>query len=168
MLGAVLEAPAVVACFDDIAMVGEAVEQCSGHLWVAEDTRPFAEGKIGGDDHRGTLVEPADGVEQQLPAGLGERQIAELVEDDEVQAGEIIGKPSLAAGPPLGLEPVDQIDGVEEASARSGADTAPRDGDRQMRLAGAGPADQDEVALLCDEVAAGELNRSGFAGGSPA
>ena len=26
-----------------------------------------------------------------------------------------------------------------------------------MRLAGAGPADQDEVALLCDEVAAGKI-----------
>ena len=96
-------------------------------------------------------------MEQQLSAGLGERQIAELVEDDEVEAGEIIGEPSLAAGPPFGLEPVDQIDGVEEAAARSGADAAARDRDRQMRLAGAGPADQDDVALLSDEVAAGEI-----------
>jgi hypothetical protein len=31
------------------------------------------------------------------------------------------------------------------------------DGDRQMRLAGTGAANQDEVALLRDEVAAGEI-----------
>ena len=136
--GAVLEAPALVARLDDVAVVGETVEQCGGHLWITEDARPFAEGEIGGDDDRGALVEAADGVEQQLPTGLGERQIAELVEDDEVQTGEIIGEPSLAACSPLGLEPVDQIDGVEEASARTGSYTAARDGDRQMRLAGAG------------------------------
>ena len=91
-------------------------------------------------------------MEQKLSASLGERQIAEFIEDDEVEACEIIGEPSLAAGPSFGLEPVDQIDGVEEPAARSGADTAARDRHRQMRLAGAGPADQDDVALLRDEV----------------
>jgi hypothetical protein len=91
-------------------------------------------------------------VEQQLPASLGERQIAKLIEDDEVQTGEIIGNPSLAARPSLGLEPVDQIDGGEESAARPCADTASRDSDRQMRLAGAGAANQDEVALLRDKL----------------
>ena len=31
-------------------------------------------------------IEPAHEVEEQLPAGLGEGQVAELVEDDEVAA----------------------------------------------------------------------------------
>ena len=47
---------------------------------------PFAEGQVGGDDDRGLLVEAADQVEQQLAAGLGEGQIAEFVEHDEVDA----------------------------------------------------------------------------------
>ena len=47
-----------------------------GHLGVAEDGRPFAEGQVGGDDDRGALVEPADEVEQQLASGLGEGQVA--------------------------------------------------------------------------------------------
>ncbi len=34
-------------------------------------------------------------MEQQLPAGLSEGQIAEFVEDDEVEAREVIGEPSL-------------------------------------------------------------------------
>ena len=57
------------------------------HLGVAEDGRPFAEGKVGRDDNRGALVEAADQVEQKLAARLREGQIPEFVEDDEVHAG---------------------------------------------------------------------------------
>ena len=77
-------------------------------------------------------------MEQQLPAGLGERQVAELVEDDEVETCQMIGQASLPASPAFGLEPVDQIDGVEEPAARSTTNAAARDRDRQMRLARAG------------------------------
>ncbi len=77
-------------------------------------------------------------MEQKLSAGLREWEIAEFVEDDEVEAREIIGKPSLSAGSALGFEAIDEIDGVEETTARTGADAASRDRDRQMRLAGAG------------------------------
>jgi len=44
----------------------------------------------------------------------------------------------------------DRIDGVSESAVRSGAYAAARDCHRQMRLAGvgAGPANQDDVALL--------------------
>ena len=81
---------------------------------ITEHARPFAEGKVGGDDDRGALIEPADQMEQQLPAGLSERQIAQFVENDEVEAGEIVGQASLTAGASLIFETVDQIDnGVE-------------------------------------------------------
>lgn len=66
--------------------MGEPVEQRRGHLGVAEDGRPFAKGEIGGDDHRCLLIEPTDKVEQELPASLRKGQIAEFIEDDEVQA----------------------------------------------------------------------------------
>ena len=59
---AALETPAVIASFDDIAVVGQAIEQRSGHLGVAEHAGPFAEGEVRGDDDRGSLVEPADTV----------------------------------------------------------------------------------------------------------
>ena len=76
-----------------------------------------------------------------MAAGLGEGQIAELVEDDEVEPGEIIGHPALATGARLGLELVDQIDDVEEPAAGAVADASPGDGNGEMGLAGAGPAD---------------------------
>ena len=157
IVGSALEAPTVVAGFDDIAVVGQAIEQRGGHLGVAEHARPFAEGQVGGDDDRGALVEPADEVEEELAAGLSEGQIAEFIENDEVHAGQMIGEPALPTVAALGLEPIDEIDDVVEPAAGAGADAASGDGDGQMGLAGAGPADQHDVALLGDEAAAGEV-----------
>ena len=105
--GAVLEAPAFVAGLDDLAMMGEAIEQRRGHLGIAEDGGPFAEGEVGGDDNRGALVEPAHEVEQELPAGLGEGQIAKFVGDDEVASDELVCGAALASGTEFGLEMVD-------------------------------------------------------------
>lgn len=53
--------------------------------------------EIGGGDDRGAFVEPADEMKQELAAGLGEGQIAEFVENDEVQAGQVISEPPLAS-----------------------------------------------------------------------
>ena len=64
--------------------MGEAVQQGRGHLGVAEDLHPFAKVEVGGDDERGLLVELADQVEQQRAARVGERQVAQLVEDDGI------------------------------------------------------------------------------------
>ena len=85
-------------------MMSETVEQGRGHLGVAEDGRPFAAGEVGGDDDRGALVEPAHRAEEQLPAGLGEGQVAELVEDDElvccaeIRSGALRGPRFIASG----------------------------------------------------------------------
>jgi hypothetical protein len=116
ILGPALEAPTVIAGFDDIAVVSEAIEQRSRHFGVGEDAWPFAKGKIGGDDDRGALIEPTDEVEQELAARLGEWQIAEFVENDEVHAGQVIGKATLARVAGFGLEPIDEIDDVVEAA----------------------------------------------------
>jgi hypothetical protein len=62
-LRAVFEAPGLVASFDDLAVMGEPVEQRGGHLGVAEDGWPFAEREVGGEDDRGALARPADQME---------------------------------------------------------------------------------------------------------
>ena len=68
----------------------------------------------------------------------------------------------MAASSTLSLEPVDKIDRGEEATARSGADTTSCDRDRQMRLARARPPNQDDIALLSDEVAASQSAHEAF------
>jgi hypothetical protein len=47
----------------------------------------------------------------------------------------MVGKAALAAGAGLAVEPVDQVDDVEEAAAGAAPDAGPRDADRQMGLA---------------------------------
>ena len=76
-------------------------------------------------------------MKEELPAGLSERQIAELVEDDEVDAGELVGESARSAGLALGFEPVDEVDDVEETGLEALAETGPGDADRQVRFAGA-------------------------------
>src|SRR5258708_15651556 len=154
---AAFESPAVVTGRDDGAVVSQTVEQWSGHFGVAEHAGPFAEREIGGDDDGRALVEPADEVEQELAAGLSERQVAELVEDDEVHPGQMLGDTTLPSVSGLDLQAIDEVDHVVEASAGTGSDAASGNSDGQMGLAGTGAADQHGVALLGDEAAAGEV-----------
>ena len=51
------DSPRVVTRFDDLAVMGDTIEHGGGHLLIAEYLGPFPEGEIGGDDHRGLLVE---------------------------------------------------------------------------------------------------------------
>src|ERR1700738_5398058 len=90
-------------------------------------------------------------MEQQLAAGLRERQRAEFVEDDEVEAGQIIGKTPLTALAGLALQPIDEIHDVEEPAACTVPDVGLRDGDGKMALAGSGAADENNIALFGDE-----------------
>jgi hypothetical protein len=57
----------------------------SPNLW------PIGESQIGGDQQRRVLIEFADQVEQQLSAGLTERQIVQLVDDDDIVAQQLLG-----------------------------------------------------------------------------
>lgn len=64
----VAEAIAVVASFQNVATMGQAVEQCGGHLGIAEHGRPFSKAQIGGDGDAGVLVELADEMGPDLKA----------------------------------------------------------------------------------------------------
>ena len=68
-----LEAITVIAGFDDMAMMGEPVQQCRGHLRITEHGGPFGEAQVGRDDDTGAFIELAEQVEQQRTAGLAER-----------------------------------------------------------------------------------------------
>ena len=59
-----LEAVAVVACFQNIAVVGQSVQQGRSHLGIAKHASPLAEAQVGGDHHAGTLVKRREQMEQ--------------------------------------------------------------------------------------------------------
>jgi hypothetical protein len=67
-------------------------------------------------------------VEQQLAAGLAERQVAEFVDVDETVAQQLLGEATTAAGGLLLFEVIDEIDQIEEAAlarARMTAEATP-------------------------------------------
>src|ERR1700734_1925218 len=103
-------------------MVSQAVEQRGGHLGITEHAGPFAERKVGGDDDRRALIEPADEMEQKLAAGLSERQVAEFVEDDEVHSGQMLGDTTLPPVTGLDLQAVDEVDDIVEAATCTRSD----------------------------------------------
>ena len=121
-LCAVLEAPAIVAGLDDVAVVGQPIEHGGRHFGVAEHLRPIGEGQIGGDQERRVLIELADQVEQQLAAGLTERQVAEFVDDNEIVTQQLLGQSATSTGGLLLFQLIDQIDQVEEAPPGAAAD----------------------------------------------
>ena len=55
--GAVFEPPALVAGFDDVAVVRQSVEHGGRHFGVAEHLRPVGKSEIGRDQQRGVFVE---------------------------------------------------------------------------------------------------------------
>jgi hypothetical protein len=59
IIGSAFEAPALISSFDDVAVVGQVIEQRGRHLGITEDARPFTEGEVCGDDDCGALVESA-------------------------------------------------------------------------------------------------------------
>jgi hypothetical protein len=135
---AVLEAPTVVAGLDDVAMMRQAIQHGGGHSGVAEYLRPIRKCQIGSDEQRRVFVQLADQVEQQLAAWLAERQVAQLVDGNEIVASQFLGETAGPASCFLLLELIDEIDQVEEAPVRTRTNDRRGDADAQMRFAGAG------------------------------
>ena len=52
-----LEAVAVVADLEDMAVVRQPVKQCYGQLWIAKHARSFREAQVRCDDDTSALVE---------------------------------------------------------------------------------------------------------------
>ena len=67
-LGAGFEAVAVVASFQDMATMCEAIQKRRSHFCISEDLGPFREAEVGCYDDAGLLIEFAEQMEQQRTA----------------------------------------------------------------------------------------------------
>ena len=72
---------------DDDGVMEKPIEQCGGDDQIAEDVAPFGEAAIRGEDHGTFLVAGVDQLEEQVAAG-DDRQVADLVDDEQRGAGE--------------------------------------------------------------------------------
>jgi hypothetical protein len=69
-------------------MMEEAVEERSGDDRVAEDLAPLGEAAVGGQDHRALFVAGVDQLKEQAAAIGDDRQVADLVDNQERGAAE--------------------------------------------------------------------------------
>ena len=125
----------------------QAIDECSGHDFVAQDLTPLFEPFVGGQHGGCALVAPVDELEEEHGAGLADRQVADLVDDQERGIGEDLEAASELTG---GLGFFERGDEIGQSAV---VDSAPalrrRNGkaDRQMRLADARRAEEDDVLI---------------------
>ena len=126
------EPVAVAVHLEDVDVVGQPVEQRAGQALGAEHGCPLVERQVAGDDGGAALVSLGEHLEQQLGAGLRQRHVAELVDDQQLVGGEL----ALQAQQPLLVAGLDQL--VDQGGGGGEAD-------RQALLAG-GEAEPQSVA----------------------
>ena len=148
----VLPHPVAAAAYvDDMAVMQEAIDECSGHDLVTQDLTPLLEPFVGREDGGCALIAPVDELEEEHGAGRADRQVADLVDDQERGIGEDLEAASQLAGG-LGFferrDEVGQSAVVDSASALSRGDG---EADREMRLADARRAEKDDVLLTLQE-----------------
>ena len=87
-----MEAVAFAGHFHNRGPMGEAVEGGGGEAFVAEDFGPVLESEVGGEDDTGPFVGMGDHIEQQFRPGLAGGDIAEFVEDEQVESAELVAE----------------------------------------------------------------------------
>ena len=137
-LGVLTQAVAGALDLDDHGVVQEPIEERGGNHRVAEDLAPLGKAPIGGEDHGAPLVASVDQLEEQAAAIGDDRQVADLVDDQErgtAEEADLVAQPALALG--LG-ECGDEVGERDEVDAAPGLDRLDPEGDRKVALAGAG------------------------------
>ena len=141
---------------DDDGVVEQAVEQRGGDDGIAEDLAPFGEAAVGGQDHGALLVAGVDQLEEQIAAAGHDRQIADLVDDEEAgrQRKRMRSRRRAFA---LGLgERGDEVGEGGEVDAPAGLDRLDPERGGEMALARAGRAEQMHHLGAIDEVELGQ------------
>ena len=89
----VLESVAFALGFQDVAAVGKPVQGRPGQAFAAEYLRPVLERQVGGRDQAVPLVGGGDHIEQEFRPGLAGGNVAQFVEDQQVQLAKLLPQP---------------------------------------------------------------------------
>ena len=136
-------------------MVGEPVQQRPGEPLRAEDLGPLVEWQVGGYQDGASLVALAEDLEEQFRAGPGQWNETQLVDDQQVEPGEL----------PLQIQQKPLVPGLHQLVDQcGGGDETPRHpplagGQSQCHvgLAGAAVANGDDVFTALDVFAPGPV-----------
>ena len=133
--------------------MGDPVQKGCCHLAVTEYLRPFTEGQVGSNDQRRSLVELRDQVKQELTSTLGERQIAQFVEYNQIMSCHVFRQLATSVVELFLLKLVYQVKHVEESGLPSVSDVLPGNCNGQVRLASTGATYHDDVGVIGEKAA---------------
>ena len=122
--------------------MGQAVQHRSGQPFTAHHFGPLFKGQIGRDDQAGAFIRPADYVEQQFRPGLGERDVTEFVQQQDIQPFQVFVQPLQGPRFPLFEQLGHEARGGHEPHALTLSAGGKTQCARQMRLARTRIADQ--------------------------
>ena len=143
-------------------MVQEAIEDGRGDDVVGEDGPPVSVALVRGQDDRTLLVSCRDQLKQAGGCEGVERQVAHLVEDEELgldQQGHPLPELVLVAGT---LELGHQILHGDEVNGRTGNDGFVAERNAEVRLTDARRSEQEHVLLAFQERERGEFAQLAF------
>jgi hypothetical protein len=115
------------------------------------------EALVAGDDHAGPLIPPDDQPEEEAGLEVGERQVANLVDDQDLGVGKLLQaalQPALLGG---SHQTADEFLQGQEEHGVAGFHSLDPQGDGQVRLAHARRAEDDDVVGPLHEAYAGEF-----------
>ena len=99
--------------------MGKTVQQSAGEPFGAEDVGPLVKGEVGGDQDGAPFVALAEDIEEEFRAGGGEGDEAQLIDDQQPEAGQLPLQVEQAPFVPGLHELVDQGRGGGEAHRQS-------------------------------------------------
>ena len=88
----------------------QSIQQCRCQLGITEHIGPFREAQVGGDDQAGLFVQFAQQVKQQGTTDLAERQVAQFIEDEQIDMHEPVGQAPLLTVELFLFERVNEFD----------------------------------------------------------
>ena len=141
-VGVLPEAIARTLDLDDDGVVKKPVQKGRCDHGVTKNLAPFCKTAVRGEDHGTLLVTGVDELEEQVAAAGNDRQVADLIDDEQREAAEeadFLAQSTLALG--LG-EGADQVGERGEVDAAPGFDRLDTERQAEVALTGAGRADE--------------------------
>ena len=143
-------------------VVGEAVKQGAGEALAAEDLGPFVEGQVAGDQGRAAFMALGEDLEQQFGAGLRQRHVTDLIDDEQVDLGQRL----------LVAQQMFLVPGLDQR-VHQGGGGGPQDGiaalacrqtqaQGEVALPGAGVAHDDDILAAVDVATRARSSTSGL------
>lgn len=138
--------------------MGQPVQQGRRHAFALEDLTPLAERQVAGDQQTGPFIPIGEDLEQQLGPGPAERQVAQLIADQQIHPVEL-AQEAIQLVLLLGfLQPRDQRRRRVEPDPPAGPAGGQTQGNRQVRFADSGIPDKAQIVVLVQPLTTSQLH----------